>query len=578
MMLFRRKKSIPVHDISPDEIFLDARNIPQFDTNQFEGKIEKPIARRELFLFGLFLTCVGVLIVGRVFFLQIMSGEQYASLAESNRLNHTLIFSQRGPIYDRNGLVLAWNESQEATSSTATTSDTDSETFSLRKYDPHLALSHIVGYVRYPKMDPNGYYIQNAITGVEGVEEMYDSLLAGEQGRKIVEQDALGKRIAGSTITKPKDGEPLRLTIDSRIQKELYEYAQDLMDEKGFTGGAGIIMDVTTGEIIALVSIPGFDPNILSSGSDVQAIAAYSADTQNPFLNRAIGGRYTPGSIIKPFIAIGALAEKVITPEKQIFSDGSLRVPNPYNPDKPTVFKDWKAHGWVDMRQAIAVSSNVYFMTIGGGFGDQKGLGIENIGTYTRLFGIGTKTGIDISGEVDGLIPSIAWKQEHFPDDPWRVGDTYNTSIGQYGFQVTPLQMVRGIAAIANDGLLVVPHLRSDAGISPVDTIPIDSDVLAVVREGMRRGATEGTAKALNVAYTEFAGKTGTAELGVSKERVNSWIEGFWPYESPRYAFVMVMEHGPVTNLVGSASVMRRLFDWMHTNTPEYFDAEQRGL
>lgn len=187
------------------------------------------------------------------------------------------------------------------------------------------------------------------------------------------------------------------------------------MDEKGFSGGAGIIIDVTTGEIIALVGVSGFDPNILSSGSDSKAIAAYSADVQNPFLNRAIGGRYTPGSIIKPFIAIGALATGVVTPEKQFFSDGALRVPNPYNPDKPTVFKDWKAHGWVDMRQAIAVSSNVYFMTIGGGFGDQKGLGIENIGKYTSMFGIGSKTGIDISGEVDGLIPSKAWKQKLFP-------------------------------------------------------------------------------------------------------------------------------------------------------------------
>ena len=576
-MLFRRKKSIPVRDISPDEIFLDARNIPHFDKDQFEGKIEKPISRRVLFLFGFFLACIGVLIVGRVFFLQIVSGDRYSSLAESNRLEHTLIFSQRGPIYDRNGIVLAWNESQQATTTATTTAPVD-ETFSFRKYDADPALSHVLGYVRYPKVDSNGYYIENAIVGVEGVEETYDVLLAGEQGQKIMERDALGNRTAGSTIIPPRDGEPLRLTIDSRIQKTLYQYAHDLMDEKGFSGGAGIIIDVTTGEIIALMSVPGFDPNILSTGSDRKTIASYSADAQNPFLNRAIGGRYTPGSIIKPFIAIGALAEGVVTPEKQFYSDGALRVPNPYNPDKPTIFKDWKAHGWVDMRQALAVSSNVYFMTIGGGFGDQKGLGIENIGKYTSMFGIGAKTGVDISGEVDGLIPSIAWKQKLFPDDPWRLGDTYNTSIGQYGFQVTPLQMVRAVAAIANGGLLVVPHLRSDAGATPVDTIPIEENILTVVREGMRRGVLEGSAKALLVSYTEVAGKTGTAELGVSKERVNSWIQGFWPYESPRYAFVMVMEHGPVTNLIGSASVMRRLFDWMSTNTPEYFDIEKGAL
>lgn len=578
MMLFRRKKSMPVYDISPDEIFLDARNIPHFDKDQFEGKIEKPISRRVLFLFGLFLGCIGCVIVGRVFFLQIMTGNSNAARAESNRLAHTIIFSQRGPIYDRTGVVLAWNESQTAATSTATSTVPEDETFSLRKYDPDLSLSHILGYVRYPQVDANGYYIQSTITGIEGIEETYDAILSGEQGRRIVEQNALGELVAGSIIKRPRDGEPLHLTIDSRIQKTLYEYAHSLMEEKGFSGGAGIIMDVSNGEIIALMSIPGFDSNILSEGSDADALAAYGADPQTPFLNRAIGGRYTPGSIIKPFIAIGALAEGVVTPEKEFYSDGALRVPNPYNPDKPTIFKDWKAHGWVDMRQALAVSSNVYFMTIGGGFGDQKGLGIENIGKYTSLFGIGQKTGIDISGEVDGLVPSIAWKQEQFPDDPWRLGDTYNTSIGQYGFQVTPLQMVRAVAAIANDGLLVVPHLRADAQTAPVDAVPIDAGILTVVREGMRRGVLEGSAKALDVPYAEIAAKTGTAELGVSKERVNSWIQGFWPYESPRYAFVMVMEKGPVTNLIGSASVVRRLFDWMHQNTPEYFDIARGDL
>lgn len=143
-----------------------------------------------------------MLIVGRVFFLQILSGDRYASLAESNRLARTLIFSQRGPIYDRNGVVLAWNESQQATT-TATTSTPVDETFSFRKYDPDPSLSHILGYVRYPKVDSNGYYIQNAIVGVEGVEEVYDSLLAGEQGQKISERDALGNRTADSTIIQP---------------------------------------------------------------------------------------------------------------------------------------------------------------------------------------------------------------------------------------------------------------------------------------------------------------------------------------------------------------------------------------
>lgn len=401
---------------------------------------------------------------------------------------------------------------------------------------------------------------------------MYDDVLRGAQGRMIVERDALGNIVSQSSVAFPVDGQTISLTIDARLQKALYDFAGSLMKDVGFAGGAGVVLDVRTGEVLVSVSVPGYDPNVMTGGGNVGRIRAYMDDSDLPFLNRVVGGLYTPGSIIKPFLAVGALAEGIVTPEKEFYSDGALRVPNPYNPDKPTVFRDWKAHGWVDMRQAIAVSSNVYFMTIGGGFGNQKGLSIQNIEKYVRLFGIGQATGIDIPGEVDGVIPSIAWKQKLFPDDPWRIGDTYNSSIGQYGFQATPLQMARAVSLIANGGLAVVPHLYADETRVPVGTIDISEGDFKVVREGMRRSVEEGTARALNVEYVAIAGKTGTAELGVSKEKVNSWIMGFWPYENPHYAFAMVMEKGPVTNLIGSASVMRKFFDWMHQNAPEYLD------
>ncbi len=430
----------------------------------------------------------------------------------------------------------------------------------------------MLGYVRYPQKDKNGNYFQSAIKGVEGLEFMYDDVLRGAQGRMIVERDALGNIVSQSSVAFPVDGQTISLTIDARLQKALYDFAGSLMKDVGFAGGAGVVLDVRTGEVLVSVSVPGYDPNVMTGGGNVGRIRAYMDDSDLPFLNRVVGGLYTPGSIIKPFLAVGALAEGIVTPEKEFYSDGALRVPNPYNPDKPTVFRDWKAHGWVDMRQAIAVSSNVYFMTIGGGFGNQKGLSIQNIEKYVRLFGIGQATGIDIPGEVDGVIPSIAWKQKLFPDDPWRIGDTYNSSIGQYGFQATPLQMARAVSLIANGGLAVVPHLYADETRVPVGTIDISEGDFKVVREGMRRSVEEGTARALNVEYVAIAGKTGTAELGVSKEKVNSWIMGFWPYENPHYAFAMVMEKGPVTNLIGSASVMRKFFDWMHQNAPEYLD------
>ena len=182
-------------------------------------------------------------------------------------------------------------------------------------------------------------------------------------------------------------------------------------------------------------------------------------DEGKRFLEGALDGLYMPGSIVKPFIASAALTEKIITPEKSILSIGSISIPNPYNPDKESVFKDWKAHGYVNMREAIAVSSDVYFYEIGGGFGDQPGLGIARIKQYLELFGFGKADDNNFLLDVKGTIPDPAWKAQVFDGEPWRIGDTYNTSIGQYGMQVTPMQALRATAAIANGGFLVDPTL-----------------------------------------------------------------------------------------------------------------------
>ena len=292
-----------------------------------------------------------------------------------------------------------------------------------------------------------------------------------------------------------------------------------------------------------------------------------------------MSGLYTPGSTVKPFVAIGALNEKIIDPTKNIFSSGEISIQNPYFPDKKSVFKDWKAHGWVDVHKAIAVSSNVYFYAIGGGFEDQEGLGIKKIERYTRMFGLGESTGIDLPGEIDGVIPNPDWKEENFEDGEWRVGDTYHTAIGQYGFQITPIQLARAISVLANGGKEINPHILigiNDAQARNEDIISgavhIDSVHFDTIRDGMRHAVTNGTAKGLNVPYVEIAAKTGTAELGVSKLLVNSWITGFFPNENPRYAFVVVMERGPQDNLIGALYVMRQLFDWMNVETPEYLE------
>lgn len=550
----------PKHEIDPDEIFLDSSNIPKFDTQQFEGRLERPIALSSVFLLGTIILAVFLIFLFRVFTLQAVHGESYRDKSENNRLEEIPIFGDRGVIYDRKKTELAWNKESP-----------DKKDFYLRAYKPIDGLAHLLGYVSHPKKDTRGVYWQKEIFGREGIELEYDTILKGENGRKLTETDAKGV-ITSESLTKPaQNGENITLSIDVRVQEKLYGLTRSLAQDVGFRSGAGILMDVNTGELLAIVSYPEYDSALLSSGADAKRINALLRDPSEPFLNRAVSGLYTPGSIVKPYLALGALVENVITPGKQILSTGSISIPNQYFPDKKSVFKDWKAHGLTDMRKAIAVSSDVYFYAIGGGYRDQPGLGIVNIEKYARLFGLGSETGIDLPDETEGVIPNPAWKAENFDGEKWFLGNTYHTAIGQYGFQVTPIQMARAVAAVANEGTLLTPHLLLSGKDFPKVTLDINKNYFKVVKEGMRAAVNEGgTAQGLNVASIAVAAKTGTAELGTAKNYVNSWVTGFFPYENPRYAFALVMERGPYHNPLGALYVMRGLLDWMTVNTPEY--------
>ena len=208
----------------------------------------------------------------------------------------------------------------------------------------------------------------------------------------------------------------------------------------------------------------------------------------------------------------------------------------------------------------------------GGGFGEQKGLGITNIEKYARLFGIGEKTGVDLPDEKEGIIPGPEWKIKNFKNDPWRIGDTYNTAIGQYGFQVTLMEMARATGAIANYGKLITPHfILEDKEMEEKKIIDIKKEYFDIVHDGMRQAVTYGTATVLNVPYVQIAAKTGTAQLGITRNKVNSWVISFFPYENPKYSFTIMMEAGPTINSVNASTVMRELLDWMFVNTPEYF-------
>ncbi len=554
--LFRKRRGST--EIAPDEIFIDSSNLPSFDTDQFEGRLERPLDQRSYVLLALLFALIFIGYAVRGGILTVVRGTAYAELSEKNRLEQTYVFADRGIIEDRNGIKLAYDSHESG------------EPFARRIYAAYDGLGTVLGYTRAPAKDSTGFYYQDRYIGAEGVERSFDERLAGINGEKLSETDALGDIVSESTIAAPKPGETIRLSIDAVFNQELYDAIASRAVESGFSSGAGLMMDVETGELIALTSYPTYNPQVMTDKKDQAAIKGYLKDTRMPFLNRATSGLFTPGSIVKPYFALGALTENIISPTKQIYSSGALVVPNPYDKDHPSIFKDWKAHGWVDMRQAIAVSSDEYFYTIGGGVPGQEGLGIARLEKYARMFGFGTPTGIVGFTEKAGTVPNIEWKKLNFPDDPdWRLGDTYHTAIGQYGFQITPLQALRAVAAIANGGRLVTPTIEVGKK-GPQSNVPISDANFQIVKEGMRRSAMEGTAKALNVNYIEIAAKTGTAEQGVAKDRVNSWVMGFFPYKHPKYAFVILLERGPRANLFGSPGVARLIFDWMYTNNSPY--------
>ena len=568
-MVFRRKRKLNRTGIDFDEILMDSRNIPSFDTQQFEGRIEKTISKKSILAVGSFFVLVVLIFIFKLGSLQLKRGEEYFALSQKNSFNSQTIFADRGVIFDRNNVELAWNER---------TPEMTEFDFSHRAYAKTPGNTLLLGYIKYPQKDKAGFYWQKSFIGMDGIEKAENDILNGQNGSKIVETDALGEISSENIVNPPVDGKNLVLTVDSRLQAAMYDSIKSLAESIGYQGGAGAIMDINTGELLVATSYPEYDSQILSDGDNVEAINAYLKSEQKPFINRLVSGLYSPGSTIKPFIAMGALNEGIVTPYTTVYSKGAIEIPNPYDPSQSTKFRDWKegGHGVTDVKKALAESVNTYFYTIGVGYQGQKGLGISGIEKYVKLFDIGAKTEVDIEGEVAGVVPSPDWKKANFKNDPtWRLGDTYHTSIGQYGFLVTPIMMLRAMSSIANSGTLVTAHVMQD---SPLTFQKVAEDLqeadYEVVRGGLRAVITEGTGQILNVPYVRIAAKTGTAQTGFKNQFVNSWVIGFFPYEKPKYAFVVLMEKGPSQGERSASFAMRTFIDWVNQNAPEYFEID----
>lgn len=438
----------------------------------------------------------------------------------------------------------------------------------VRSYTKGALVAHILGYVgpvdedEYPELRSKGYQLNDRV-GKSGVEMTYESILRGVVGRKQVEIDASGREMRTLDATPARPGLSLVLTIDLDLQQKVTDIMQQAMAVSGSRNSSAVVLDVHTGEVLAMVSLPSFDNNVFSRTLTDEELHALLDDPGRPLLNHAISEMYPPGSIFKQVTGAAALQEGVATPNTTITSHGYITVPNQYDPSIRYVFRDWSALGTLNFYGGVAMSSDVYFYYLAGGYYEDgreifRGLDVDRLAGYARAFGLGSPTGIDLPGESPGLVPDPAWKDRTL-HEPWVIGDTYNMGIGQGYVATTPLQMVMVTAAVANDGDVLVPRVVKDLVdangevVTPFQRtvrshLPVDSSHLSVLREAMRQAVSWGTAKDAAVSGVQVAGKTGTAEFGEpmpgNKYETHAWFTGFAPSDDPQVAVVVFLEKG----------------------------------
>jgi penicillin-binding protein 2 len=427
----------------------------------------------------------------------------------------------------------------------------------IRGYVYGPVLSQVLGYTgRINKSEYISYegYSINDYMGKSGIEKNYEQFLRGKAGQAKSPISTKEANQVSDFLLAPEPGNNLVLNIDLNLQKRIYDSLEKSIKNVGVKRGAAVAMDPRTGAVLAMVSYPSYDDNLFSGGISFVDYNKLQNDPNNPLLNRAIQAHYPTGSIIKPLEASAALQERIISSTKLINDPGYILVQSKYDPDIVYTYRGVKPNGLVDMRKAIAVSSNVYFYTVGGGYEDQEGLGPARIKKYLSLYGWDQKTGIDLPGEFSGFIPDPAWKKST-KGQSWWDGDTYNLSIGQSDLQTTPLQVATAYCAIANGGTLYKPQVLDkvidNSGNVIKDIKPqiirnnfIDAENLKIVREGMRDAVSKpyGLSTYLNDLPVKVAAKTGTAEIGY-KDRFNVWSSVFAPYDDPQIVLVVTVEN-----------------------------------
>jgi len=449
-----------------------------------------------------------------------------------------------------------------------------------------------------------GYDPDTDRIGVAGVEATYEDALRGEKGEQIVEEDVLGQLVRViEERAAPVPGDNVYLTLDLELQQAVEDALRRGMADPDVNAprGVAIAMNPQTGEILAMVSLPTYDNNLFTEGISLSDWQSLGEDPHRPLLNHAISDGLPPGSVFKIVLAAGALQEEVLTSRTRLACPGKIVVPNKYYPNDPgraQPFYCWNqaGHGWLDIIGGVANSCDIFFYKVGGGFEDTgfRGLGVDRIAEYARLFGFGEATGVELPAEIDGLVPSRTWKRLTVGES-WSTGDTYNLSIGQGYLSVTPLQMLNAVNVVANGGVLYRPHVlhhvtHADGAVSQafepeiMRTLPISAHHWSLVQQGMEGAVVYGTAPRAQIEGLRVAGKTGTAQYcddialdigicGVGLEQpTHAWFSAYAPVEAPEISVIVFLYNGGEGS-VAAVPVARDILDY-YFNGPEEIPEE----
>lgn len=616
---------------------------PLLERRRRPRALKDPVAEVRLFArraaqgFALIVLALMVLL-GRYLWLQVFHHDEYRTRSEQNRIKSRPLPPSRGLIYDRNGVLLAENVLEyrleivpervadiEATVAAIADlipldadqresfeqlrlarrrfnslplkfqlSEAEVARFAVNQYRfpgvevvPYLkrfypfgaGFSHAIGYVgrlgsedRERLDDPR--YRATTHVGKTGIERYYEDHLLGEVGYEQVETNAEGRALRVLERIAPRPGQHLHLSLDVRLQ-------QAAIEAMAGQPGAVVAIDPRNGEVLCMLSLPGFDPNLFVDGISHRDYAALTGSPRRPLFDRALSGGYVPGSTIKPFMALAGLELGLRTPSDTVWSSGEFHLPN-----QTQFYRDWKkgGHGRIDLHESLAQSVNTYYYQLA------NDLGIDRMSGYLGRFGFGAATGIDLHGESLGVLPSRAWKTARFGKS-WYPGETVIAGIGQGYWVVTPLQIAVALATLASDGVPHPPHLLRAtqagidaplvevAGVAAVPAVVADPAHLAAVRAGMvavMHGAT-GTARAIGAgAPYRIAGKSGTAQRVTHARRVaggdrnapeemrnQALFLAYAPAEAPRIAVAVVVEFGD-SGTRAAAPVARQILDaWL---------------